>query len=170
MSLRSEIEAWDGKSAGEIGRVYERHAGSRGFAGRLVRLLDEPALQVGATWLLKRWFEEGGAPEALASELYARAGGLVAWEARLHLLQCMPYVPAPRGRAGAVARFLDGCLADENKFVRAWAYSGYYELALAHPRYRAEAVALLADAMETETAASVRARVRRVLRRGFPGG
>lgn len=169
MTLKSDIAEWDTKAVKDIEGVYDEHAGSRGFLNRVIRFAPDPDLQVGATWLLKRHCEtvDGAVTPDLADELYAGVGRLTRWEARLHVLQCMAYIPVPGKRARVVARFLDTCLSDENTFVRAWAYTGYAELARAHPRYREEAAALLEDALERETKASVLARVRRTLKKGF---
>lgn len=170
MTLKSDIAEWDTKAVKVIEDVYERHAGSRGFLKRVIGFAPETDLQVGATWLLKRHCEtvaDAVSPE-LADELYAGVGKLSRWEARLHVLQCMAYIPVPAKRASSVSKFLDTCLSDENTFVRAWAYTGYAELARANPRYRGEAQALLEDALESETKASVLARVRRTLKQEFP--
>ncbi len=58
------------------------------------------------------------------------------------------------------------CLEDDNKFVRAWAYNGFYELAKQYPEYRTEAGQLFEMALRDE-AASVKARVRNVMKQGF---
>lgn len=62
--------------------------------------------------------------------------------------------------------FLRNCLISDNKFVRAWAYNGFYELALQYPAYKTEVKKFLDMAMKDE-AASVKARVRNILKRGF---
>ncbi|MGP1272939.1 MAG: hypothetical protein ACTS22_06365 [Phycisphaerales bacterium] len=165
MTLRTDILAWDGRSADDIAAVFDRHAGSRGFAGRLIGLAEAPALERGATWLLKRALERGDITLTAdqAQSFYAMARSLSDWGACLHLMQCVPFVPIPRASAPALARMLDRLLSDRRAIVRAWAYWGYHELALAHPRYRAEAESLLRDATESESAGSVRVRVRLAL-------
>ena len=164
MALRDGVASWDSKAVDHIRRVYDEHASSRGFVGRLISLTTDPALERGTTWLLKHHLERGHQlTSQQAGKLYAAAGSLARWESRLHVLQVMAMAPVPEACAEAVESFLQDCLDSENKFVRAWAYSGYADLARAHPEYLDEARALLADAMEHEEAASVRARVRKVL-------
>ena len=51
----------------------------------------------------------------------------------------------------------------QEKFVRAWAYNGFYLLAVQHGEYEAEARQLLTMALRDEPA-SVKARVRNVLK------
>jgi len=162
-SLRADLTAWDGVSAEAIGAVYERQSGKRGFVGSAIRASADPAMEAGATWLLKHHL---GAGQALttpqAASFFATAAKFVGWEARLHTLQCTEFVEVPAGSVRDARRLIEHGLADENKLVRAWAYSAFARLAAAHPRYRGESEALLTDAEATESAASVRARIRQI--------
>ncbi|RNC80267.1 MAG: hypothetical protein ED559_00155 [Phycisphaera sp.] len=170
MALRDDILNWDGKSAAGITDTYEAHANSRGFLGRLIALSGEPECEVGATWLVKHHIEAGASMNADQTDRwYALAPGLTEWGAKLHLLQCMPAVPVPSGHARRIERWLSACLTIEQKFVRAWALSGYADLARAHPRYHDQAIDMLEDARENDPAASVRARARQVLKAGTRG-
>jgi hypothetical protein len=63
--------------------------------------------------------------------------------------------------------FLRTCLADENKFVRAWAYNGFYLLSQQYPEYQQETEQFFAMAMRDE-AASVKARIRNILKKVNP--
>ena len=164
MSLKSEIAAWDGKSAADIRAIYSENAGTRGFLSRLVRLAADPECEIGATWLVKHHLEttECGMALSAAKTWYACANTLTHWEARLHMLQCTPRVPVPNACVKPIRGFLDTCLTDENKFVRAWAYTGYCELAKSHPRFRKLVDELLDDGEKHDPAASVRARIRQL--------
>jgi hypothetical protein len=64
--------------------------------------------------------------------------------------------------------FLLACSREPNKFVRAWAYSGLHQLALDHPAYREQARAVLEAAKRSETAASVKVRLRKALEQDWP--
>lgn len=165
MSLESDIRAWDGKSAVDIGGVFNRHAGSARFAARLIDLAAQADLERGATWLLKRGLETGAF--ALTAEQAVAFYGLFPaaqdWGAGLHLSQSIPHVAVPSSAAAGVAALLDRQLTDRRAIVRAWAYWGYHELALVAPRYREEAESLLLDAARSERAGSVRVRVRKAL-------
>ena len=86
------------------------------------------------------------------------------WEARLHILQCMPYLPITKPEKKQVALFLRCCLTDHNKFVRAWAYSGFYELSIQYPEFRKEAMQFF-DMAEKDEAPSVKARIRNVMKK-----
>ncbi len=167
MSLEQAITAWDGKSADDLEAVYLRHAGDSELVARLIELSGRTELQNGATWLLKRHLERGGRLGAgEAADLFALASDLQPWEARLHLLQAMQYLRIPDPERPRLEAFVRHCLTDSNKFVRAWAYNGIYELARQYPQYRKEAEQLFEMAMRDE-AASVKARIRTIRQQGF---
>lgn len=166
MSLRQDIAAWDGKSAEAIGNVYLRHCNDPAFVRKTLDCVANPSLEVGATWLLKRHAEAGGAIDGQA--LYRLAPRLGHWEAKLHVLQCLPHTPVPATQRRATEKFLRAGMADDAKFVRAWAYSGFHALACQYPAYRDEADALLRAALDAEPP-SVTARVRKALIAGFTG-
>lgn len=122
----------------------------------------DPDAQVAATGLLRRYLAAGAAfPPVAVSPLLALIPALVRWEARLHGLQILPGLPIPKKHAAGLHEFLRGCLDEQNRFVRAWAYTGLHRLALLHAGYRAEVSALLETAARDE-APSVRARLRQL--------
>ncbi|MDE0522869.1 MAG: hypothetical protein OXH79_13040 [Boseongicola sp.] len=82
----------------------------------------------------------------------------------MHILQCLPYLDIPEDESAGLERFLEACLESDNKFVRAWAYSGFNEMSLRFPRYRDRVGRMLALAGVSE-AASVRARIRKIQKR-----
>ena len=88
------------------------------------------------------------------------------WESRLHVLQSIPYMPIPGTHKKKVETFLRECLVDDVKFVKAWAYSGFYELAVQYPEYQDEAEQFFEMAMRDQPA-SVRSRIRNIMKKGF---
>ncbi|WP_108881512.1 hypothetical protein [Anderseniella sp. Alg231-50] len=169
MPLKDELGRWDRKSKDFISDLFDQHHQQPGFLAGLVGMLDDTQLQSGATWLLKHHFDEGGEPvdEKLVAAIYRKTPGLVPWDARLHILQCMPRMPIAQAEMRTVETFIRHCLADDAKFVRAWAYSGFCELARRFPEFQADAVQILNEALSGETAGSVLSRVRRELQHGF---
>lgn len=122
---------------------------------------DEPALQVGATWVIKYLAEHGCAPRGpLAEEAIDLLDRLQAPDAVLHLLQTLPHMEIPDDRREKLRRTLDRLIGSRRAFVRAWAYNGLAVLASADPDLRDEVETLFDAASERETAA-VRARIRR---------
>ncbi|WP_097109345.1 hypothetical protein [Hoeflea halophila] len=133
-------------------------------------LAGKPELETGATWLLKHQLEHNHAKldKPQTRKLIGLLPELSGWEARLHCLQVFPDVDLPRDAGDVILGFVLACSRDDNKFVRAWAYTGLHQLALAHPEYRDQARVALETAQESETAASVKVRLRRALKQGFP--
>ncbi|MDR0440906.1 MAG: hypothetical protein LBI59_07990 [Candidatus Accumulibacter sp.] len=165
MSLQSDIEAWDGQSVEALRRIHEAHRDDPGLAPALVELMGSLRYRMAATRLLKRHFEAGipvPDPHAVAQGMCAALDKLEHWECRLDALQCLPSLPIDEDQAAAVERFLRACLADGNKFVRAWAYAGIHWLAARRPRFAAEAAAILEAGLRDEPA-SVKAKIRKCL-------
>ena len=83
-----------------------------------------------------------------------------------HILQCLPYLAIPKKDKDKVQRFLRKCLVEDNKFLRAWAYNGFYELAVQYPEHVEETKQFFEMAMRDE-APSVKARIRNMMKKGF---
>ncbi|MEM7131988.1 MAG: hypothetical protein AAF702_37100 [Chloroflexota bacterium] len=167
MSIHQGISEWDGKSTDKLHSVYEIYGQEPGFSAELIVLLTQESHQKGATWLLKKHFESGSEIEAAQVErVYESLPTFKHWETKLHILQCISYMPISHDGKNHVEAFLQECLTEKNKFVRAWAYNGFYELAVQHAEYQDEVGELLDKAMIDE-AASVRARIRQIMKKGF---
>jgi len=65
-----------------------------------------------------------------------------------------------------VEAFLKKCLVDDNKFIRAWAYNGFYELSVQYPEHKDETKQFFEMAMRDE-APSVKSRIRNIMKKGF---
>jgi len=129
--------------------------------------LGKESLQSGASWLLKRYFEDGRTVDSeQASNILSQLNDLKTWEAKLHILQCLSEIPIAGDRKGDVERFLRTSLSSENKFVRAWTYNGFYILCNQYPEYKQETKEFFDMAMRDE-APSVRARIRNIVKAGF---
>jgi len=130
----------------------------------LVLLLPEKEseIQIGATRLLKRLAEKETrfSTQQLAT-IFDSLTDLAHWEAKLHICQMLQHVRIPKGSEKKVAWFLERTLLEENKFLKAWAYNGFYELAKQHTEYCEYAMEQL-DRGETEKSAAVRARIRNI--------
>ncbi len=167
MNIKDEIAGWDGKSADDMARVYDRHCRATSFVSNLLQLSRQPDLQNGVTWLLKRHLDhEAELQPAEVDSVCRLLAQLQPWQARLHMLQCFARLRIPVAHKSRVEVFIRQCLEEDAKFVRAWAYSAFYELAVQYPEFQPEAEPLLAAALQNEPA-SVQARIRTVLRRGF---
>jgi len=166
MIMKATLD-WDGKSTVEIEEVYRLESTKSDFTSTIVALLIQESNQTGASWLLKKYLDNGNSlgGEEITS-VYQCLDKLNDWGSKLHLLQCLPNIPVSDSYRELIERFVRNCLADKNKFVRAWAYGGFYLLADHFPEYRSEAVQFIDSAMLNEPA-SVKARIRNVIKRGF---
>ena len=163
MTLEQAITNWDGKSASDIKEIYQRHCGTDSFTASLIKSLAPGDLQIGASWLLKHYLENNNTLDSdQLSAIYQSLSALGHWQARLHILQCIPMMPIGKPETKTVEGFLRSCLADSNKFIRAWAYNGFFELAMQYPEYRPETRQFFDMALRDE-APSVKARIRNIM-------
>ena len=169
MNLNSDIAQWDMKSAGDIQLIYENYANTPKFVDQIALLLAVPSMQRGASWLLKRHVADNGNSLEKHQHLaiYQTVDLLEHWETKLHILQCMAYLPVPLECRNNVEKYVRDCLSAERKFVRAWAYSGFHSLAVQFPELQDEAVLLLNTALKQESAGSVKSRINRAIKLGF---
>ncbi len=167
LKLQESITKWGGKSAYDIAKIFDIFRHESFFIDSLLELICEPSCQKGATWLLKAWLNDGGQlTKQQISKISASLHTLAHWETKLHALQCLPFLTIDQSEKKLVETFLRITLSGQNKFVRAWSYNGFYELARQYPEYQAETKILFEMAMNDE-AASVKARVRNLIRKGF---
>jgi hypothetical protein len=163
MSIRQELEQFDGKHVGALEALLENRAPSS-LVRSLVNLVgdSQEKIQVAVTWLLKRLAENDARfkTEHLIV-LFSSLSELTHWLSKLHVCQMLQYVAIPEESAENVVWFLERNLMDENRFLRAWSYNGFYELARQHPKYVGYATEQL-ERGETEPAASVKARIRKI--------
>ncbi len=167
MSLEQEMACWDGKSINDLEAIYSRHCDNGCFLKDVIELLQNEAQQKGASWLLKRHLENGNKIEAgEIAVIYGLLPELVQWEARLHILQCIKFMKIAESETKQVELFLRGCLAETNKFIRAWAYNGFYVISVQYPEYKTETKQFFEMAMRDE-APSVKARIRNIMKDAF---
>lgn len=162
--LREELAQYDGRNPAILSEVSERHRTRQGFLSELIVLApdDEAVISEAATWILKAEIEDG---QALAphcvEQLILCLNGVTAWQAQLHICQSIGKIDVPHGLVLDLSQWLETLLVAPRPFLRAWALDALCQLQGSSP----ETNALLAQ-METDDAASVRARVRN-LRRKF---
>ena len=159
-SLTEWIIGWDGQSADDIRRIYQDCHQHQDFLSQLLSSLARDKVQRGASWLLKHYLSRGHVLHAAqTNEIYTVLFRLTDWQTKLHILQAMLYLPISVETAASTAVFLRRHLSDENTFIRAWAYNGFYLLSQQYPAFKTECDKLFAMALEDESAA-VKARIR----------
>ncbi len=158
------LKKWDGVHIDYVTNLYKTHCNTPLFFESLVDIYsNEKDLQKVTTWLIKHHYNNGySLPQTLTEKLANASGTVEHWEAKLHILQLLPYFKLTDESFVKTYDFVRQCLKDENKFVRAWAYHGMYELSIYVPELKSELEHLCNRAMETESA-SVKAKVKKVL-------
>lgn len=155
------FEDFDGKDPAPLVALAERlardDAGMETIVASMVQ--DDEIVQTGATWILKHWIESGTSVDRrIAERVIAALDVVTAKDARLHLLQILPFLELDRSHAESI---FDAALAftrSEYTFVRAWAYNALAVAASVDPDRNDEVQALF-DAAANDKA-SVRARIR----------
>ncbi len=166
--LKDELAQWDG-SVESLGLTYQHRHADKDFLKELLALFTVQPLQLPASWLLKHALEDGVIlADKQVSRLLKSAASLENWQARLHLLQSLQYLSIPSNSTDVLHAFLTACLQEDNKFIRAWAYQGFIELAQQHAAYQAESNSLINRAM-LEEAPAIKARLRNRLKNSSAG-
>lgn len=163
-ALTSKLKMWDGIRVGYLMDLYKANFSDPSFFEHLVMLcVKEQDLQKTTTWLIKHHYDSGRAlPNFLTRKLLTACRNVENWEAKLHLLQLLPHVELTGNSLISAEDFVRNCLNDNNKFVRAWAYNGLYELTKYVPALKTELEFICERAMKTESAA-IKSKVRKIL-------
>ncbi len=166
--LAVALSEFDGQRTAPLEAAAQRFVPSRELRDLLVRLSTDSdiKMQTAATWLLSRWISSGlVVTSSQVAKLMTAVDTPESWLSRLHLCQGFADVAVPdRARASASRYFRRWC-KDERPFVRAWAYAALARLALSAPdaMTNAKVLEFIVHGLD-DPAASVRARVRRIMR------
>ena len=162
--LRARLAAFDGVHTDKLEELAESLSSDPQVLTALcdLALSDDSKLRSAATWLLKRFSEQGvrykGEQSAvLLGVLYRESH----WEAQVHVLQMLDNLVVTAAGAPALWKTLEEMTANSNRLLRTWSYHGLAVLADQHMHYRDEARAWLSR-VDSDAAASLRARARRL--------
>lgn len=161
--LFSAMQDWDGTSAAALAAVYVEHSGRCDFQTNLISACQNPATERAATWLVKHHCETGQSsfsPEA-CTRLYMTLPAFEAWDAQLHVLQVMDFLPVPKEAAQVVFDVARDGANSAQKLICAWSLYGVAKLAAEHPEYRAAAKAILEEAAQLAPKGAIAVRLRK---------
>jgi hypothetical protein len=164
LDVAAVLLAWDGRDTRPLRDLADGLPATPGHAGELITLASrsEPGLPEGATWVLKRWLEQGHSfDRRLSGRLAALLDRELPWAAALHVLQSLPRIDLTPKRWRDLEPALEAHRRSPRAIVRAWAFNGLALLAGREPRLRRRVRALL-DAALVDEAPSVKARIRNV--------
>lgn len=159
-----KLRQWDGVHIEYLKELYKLHSSNVDFFENLVLICTlEQDLQKTATWLIKHHYENRQKLTKHNSEnLLNCCIAFENWEAKLHILQLLPFFTISNNSYIVLEEFIRKCLIDKNKFVKAWAFSGLYELTKYNPLLKPELELICQNAMESETGA-IKSRVKKIL-------
>lgn len=163
--MRERLAEFDGKATSILGEAEAALAAAPGYRDALITLAAARDANVssGATWLLKSALENGAVlSDANIAVLSKRLPEISAWQAQLHVCQCVRLMSVPPSHASAFATWLDPLLSHQRPFLRAWSLDALYRLSRQHSGYGPAFADALARA-ERDDAASVRARARKLV-------
>lgn len=162
MGLETALNRWNGTCKTDLEAIYKEFYRQNDFASQLIPLLRQKQ-QLAASWLLKDYLQDGNKiSDDLKLEFYRAIHLAKDWHTQLHFLQSLPFLrPVPDGKKSKLASFLRAGIIADNKFVRAWAYNGFYDLAQDYPEYQQEANQLIEMGKRDEPA-SVQARLKQL--------
>ncbi len=165
-ALISLLETWDGKHVDHLIDIYDNRHNDPDFFDELIQITKEQQhLQVATTWLFKHHYDSKKRLSDTQTHMILNLSYTFShWEAQLHILQLLPHIYISEENFITIEDFVRPCLNSNTKFVRAWAYEGFYQLTKEQPTYIEELKALCDKAMLTESA-SVKARIRKILKR-----
>lgn len=164
MALRKELSLWNGKCKTFIECIYSKYSVDRNFVESLIQFIENKQYQKGSSWLIKKWLESGNRLSLNhTNRLFDSLHDIDCWETVLHILQSIPFMIIPQTRQSKAYIFLRIMLSHSNKFVRAWAYNGFNELAKQYPKFSTENLEYI-NMAQSDEAPSVKARLRLIIK------
>jgi len=164
-TIAQELADYDGKHVETLQELFHAYEPKAAVMRQCIRLSTSERWQsaLGATWLMYHWLKNGA---SLTKKLIAEQAALLPdvtnkW-AQMHITRCVPLIEIQQDQAAAFAQFLEGCCGNKMPFLRAWAMDSLYRLALRHDECMPLARARM-EAAQDDPAASVRARLRRIM-------
>ena len=164
MSIFLALADYDGKQVAVLEGILASTPPSPRALDELITLTTSPEAHVagGATWLLRRYLVDTPLSRDQTAALIAVLPGVSDVWARLHLCQSARSLDVDEAEADAFADFVRECRGSERPFLRAWATDAMSALASRHAKFEEEAAEAVEEAL-SDTAASVRARARRIM-------
>ncbi len=148
-----------------LSNLYEKYSKDKNFIETLFNTLsdNQEAAHV-VSWILKRYTEDGGElSSSQVNQLTTFFASDRDWQSELMFLQTLPNIELTDNDYDNVDKLVKRSINAENKFVKAWAYQGMYELVKLNPELVAELEFYCDKALRNEEGA-VAARVRKIKR------
>lgn len=162
--LERRLQEFDGVAVSILSEARSACRNDPDFHFELIRLCRDPREHIanGATWIVKAESDDGVhfEPEVL-NPLISSLDTLPDWQARLHICQSVDAFVLSRKQAETFFGWAASLADHDRPFLRAWSVHAMVNLSLRFDRLLDGAEAALCAA-ERDTAASVRARARKL--------
>ncbi len=128
--LIEQPASWDGIHVQYLSEFYQAQDDYKLFFSEWVEIyVVYPEHQKAITWLIKHHYKQRqSVAQDILSVLFLMSNEVDSWEARLHLLQIMPYIFIPREVYPQVEAFVRSCLETSRTFVGAWSTRAFTKL------------------------------------------
>ena len=93
MSLKTDLNNWNGKHIDDLDEVYFKHSHKPAFIPGLIKLLDTPDEQRAVAWLIKQYCKEKAISPNHIKLIYSSLNKLIVWQSRIQILQVLPLMP-----------------------------------------------------------------------------
>lgn len=164
MTFKEILTAFDPERDSLL-NLYDKYSKDKEFVDTLFNTLaeKEEATHV-ICWLLKRYTEdEGVLSPSQVHQLTSFFADSRDWQSELMFLQLLPNINLTDNDYENVDKLVKRSIGADNKFIKAWAYQGMYELVKLNPGLVGELEFYCEKALKTEEGA-VAARVRKIKR------
>lgn len=161
--LKQTLQEWNGTAEG-MRQIYDQNSSKTDFLEKVIGIcVKDKDLQKVGSWLIKNHYDlKQVLPNKLHTPFIKVGVTYTDWVAKLNFLQVLPKLDIEEKLLQDLDDFVRACLHDENKFVRAWSYQGFYEVTKHIPEFENELRQLCELALERESA-SIKSRVRKVV-------
>lgn len=165
--LKALYFQWDGTHTNLLKEVYEANCSDTSFIPLTITLFAKNnELEVSTTWILKHHVEKGGEIAAAELERFLEKGAALRdWESQLHFLQIIPKISLSKKQAEHLEHSIRPLLFVDKKFVKAAAFTAYFEVVKLIPELQTEFRLICEDELE-KSSASVKVSIRRILKNG----
>ncbi|MBD3627873.1 hypothetical protein [Cyclobacterium sp.] len=158
---------WDGTHTDYLKKVYQENRSDPSFIPFTIALFSTSnELDVSTTWVIKHHVDKGEKIAAADLEqLLVKGATLKDWVSQLHFLQIIPKISLSKKQAEYLENSIRPLLFNDKKFVKAAAFTAYFEVVKLIPELQTEFRLICEDALE-KSSASVKVRIRRILQNG----
>ncbi|MEO0333723.1 MAG: hypothetical protein AAF223_18955 [Bacteroidota bacterium] len=165
-TLTHSLTHWDGKHIDHLVSLYNSHISDVTFIDNIIQLYQSHEdLRRATSWLIKHHYDSGNTLSAKQiKQIVSIAHCLQHWESQLHILQLIPRFDINVKMAEHLEPFAREKMNSDKKFVKAAAYEAYLEIVKNIPELRNEYRLICEEAL-THESASVKAKVRKILKR-----